>query len=47
MKTLIKNGWIITADDAYQADVFIGCEIVTAIGESFAMQTDAIIDAYG
>jgi dihydropyrimidinase len=47
MKTLIKNGHIITAVDDYYADIFIDGETITTIGKSLDLQADKIIDAKG
>jgi dihydropyrimidinase len=45
MKTLIKNGRIITAVDDYRADILIEDDLVSVIGASLDMEADAIIDA--
>lgn len=45
MKTLIKNGRIVTAVDDYIADIFIDGETITCIGKDLQMQADKIIDA--
>jgi len=47
MKTLIKNGRIVTAVDDYHADVFIDGETVTTIGKTLDMEVDVVIDASG
>lgn len=47
MKTLIKNGRIITATDDYFADVFIDGETVHTIGKNLPMQADKTLDAAG
>ena len=47
MKTLIKNGRVITATDDYIADVLIEGEIITAIGINLSINADTIIDATG
>ena len=47
MKTLIKNGRVITAVDDYTADIFIDGETITTIGKSLDMETDRTIDAAG
>ncbi|MDH3492716.1 MAG: dihydropyrimidinase [Acidobacteriota bacterium] len=47
MKTLIKNGRIVTAVDDYSADIFIDGETVTTIGNSLDMEADRVIDATG
>ena len=48
MKTLIKNGRVITAVDDYHADVLVEDERIVLIGESLAHlepNVDKIIDA--
>ena len=45
MKTLIKNGRIVTAVDDYNADIFIDGETVTTIGKTLDMDADVVIDA--
>ena len=47
MKTLIKNGRIVTAVDDYHADILIEDETVTLIGRSLDMEADVIIEAAG
>jgi dihydropyrimidinase len=47
MKTLIKNGRIVTAVDDYQADILIENERVSVIGKTLDMEADTIIDATG
>ena len=47
MKTLIRNGRIITAVDDYRADVLIEDGRVTLIGETLAIEADKVIDAKG
>ena len=47
MKTLIKNGRIVTAVDDYRADIFIDGETVTTIGKMLDMEADVVIDAAG
>src|SRR5213083_3101785 len=47
MKTLIKNGRIVTAVDDYRADLFIEDEQVSVIGKSLEMEADVVIDASG
>ena len=47
MKTLIKNGRVVTAVDDYVADIFIDGETVTTIGKSLDMEADRVIDASG
>ena len=45
MKTLIKNGRVITAADDYIADVFIDGSTVSLIGANLQVDADKIIDA--
>src|SRR2546429_6694272 len=47
MRTLIKNGTIITATDQYHGDVLIEDEKVALIGTSIDIQADNTIDASG
>ena len=47
MKTLIKNGNIVTATDTYTADIFIDGDRVTMIGTNLPVQADKTIDATG
>ena len=45
MKTLIKNGRIVTAVDDYRADILIENEMVSVIGAKLEMEADKAIDA--
>lgn len=45
MKTLIKNGRIVTAVDDYNADILIEDEKVSVIGATLDVEADKIIDA--
>jgi len=47
MKTLIKNGRIVTAVDDYRADILIEDETVSVIGKTLEMEADVMIDASG
>lgn len=47
MKTLIKNGRIVTAVDDYRADILIEDEQVSVIGKTLEMEADKVIDASG
>jgi len=47
MRTLIKNGTVVTASDQYQGDVLVEDEKITVIGSSLEMQADKTIDASG
>jgi len=45
MKTLIKNGRIVTAVDDYVGDILIEDEIISVIGKKLDMEADKVIDA--
>src|ERR671916_610752 len=47
MKTLIRNGRIVTAVDDYKADVLVEGETVSVIGAKLEMEADRVIDAAG
>ncbi|HVG33211.1 MAG TPA: dihydropyrimidinase [Pyrinomonadaceae bacterium] len=47
MRTLIRNGRVITAVDDYRADVLIEDERVSVIGARLEMEADLVIDAAG
>jgi dihydropyrimidinase len=47
MKTLIRNGRVVTAVDDYRADVLIEDEVVSVIGARLEMEADRVIDASG
>ncbi len=47
MKTLIRNGRIVTAVDDYRADVLIEDETVSVIGSKLDVEADHVIDASG
>src|SRR3954468_8871067 len=47
MKTLIRNGRVVTAVDDYRADVLIEGETVSTIGAKLEMEADVVIDAAG
>ena len=47
MKTLIKNGTVVTAYDEFQADILIEDEKIIAIGRQLECSTDKVIDAAG
>src|SRR5215204_2107304 len=47
MKTLIKNGRIVTAVDDYRADILIEDEQISVIGKRLEMEADKVIDASG
>src|SRR5512140_68363 len=47
MRTLIKNGRVITAVDDYEADILIEGETVVTIGRKLDIEADKTIDASG
>jgi dihydropyrimidinase len=47
MKTLIKNGRIVTAVDDYHADILIEDGTVSLIGKTLEIEADKVIDASG
>jgi dihydropyrimidinase len=47
MKTLIKNGRVVTAVDDYRADILIDGEVISVIGASLEMEADRVLDATG
>lgn len=47
MRTLIKNGRVVTAVDDYHADILIEDEKVSVIGATLDMEADRVIDANG
>src|ERR671916_355650 len=47
MKTLIRNGRIVTAVDDYRADVLVEGEKVSVIGAKLDVEADVVIDAAG
>lgn len=47
MSTLIKNGCILTAENEYQADIFIENEKISMIADSINLAADTVIDAKG
>ncbi|MDQ2856358.1 MAG: dihydropyrimidinase [Acidobacteriota bacterium] len=47
MKTIIKNGRVITAVDDYKGDILIEDGVVSVIGAHLEMEADKIIDAAG
>ena len=47
MRTLIKNGTIVTASDQYSGDVLVEDERITVIGTALEMSADKVIDASG
>ena len=47
MKTLIKNGRVVTAVDDYKADILIEDGTVSLIGKEINVEADKVIDASG
>src|SRR5215210_4063854 len=47
MKTLIRNGRIVTAVDDYKADVLIEDETISVIGARLEIEADVVINASG
>ena len=48
MRTLIKNGTIVTAVDQYKGDVLVEDEKISLVGTSLAdIHADTVIDAAG
>lgn len=47
MKTLIKNGTVVTATDEYKGDVLVDGEIIQKVGVSIDEPADRVIDAKG
>ncbi|HYO62027.1 MAG TPA: dihydropyrimidinase [Pyrinomonadaceae bacterium] len=47
MRTLIRNGRVVTAVDDYRADILIEGETVSVIGARLEMEADRVIDASG
>src|ERR1044072_7547221 len=47
MKTLIKNGQIVTAVDNYSADILVEDDKISVIGRKLDMEADRVVDASG
>ncbi|GAC1474996.1 MAG: hypothetical protein PVSMB7_30230 [Chloroflexota bacterium] len=47
MKTLIKNGTVVTASDQYRGDVLVEGETIAVIGTTLDIHADKVIDATG
>src|SRR5436305_2896962 len=47
MKTLIRNGRVVTAVDDYKADILVEDEVVSVIGAKLDVKADRVIDADG
>src|SRR5262245_40002044 len=47
MRTLIKNGRIVTAVDDYHADILIEGEKISVIGATLDVEADVLLDAAG
>jgi dihydropyrimidinase len=47
MRTLIRNGRVVTAVDDYKADILIEGQTISVIGAKLEMEADRVIDASG
>src|SRR4030095_9484738 len=47
MRTLIKNGTVVTATDQYKGDIRVEGETISVIGTALDMHADTVIDAAG
>jgi dihydropyrimidinase len=47
MKTLIKNGTVVTATDQYKGDILVEGETISVIGTALDIHADKVIDAAG
>lgn len=47
MKTLIKNGTVVTSDNQFKGDIFVDGESIKAIGRELTVEADRDIDAEG
>src|SRR5499426_4506997 len=47
MKTLIKNGTVVTATDQYKGDILVEDETISVIGTALDLHADKVIDAAG
>ena len=47
MKTLVKNGTIITSTNEFKADILIENEKISMIGSDLSVACDKVIDAEG
>ncbi len=45
MRTLIKNGTVVTASDTYTGDVLVEDQHISAIGVDLDVEADRVIDA--
>jgi dihydropyrimidinase len=45
MKTLIKNGTLITASDTFKSDILIEDEKISRIGLNLEADSDHVVDA--
>src|SRR6476660_4205686 len=45
MRTLIKNGTVVTATDQYKGDILVDGETISVIGTALDMHADKVIDA--
>src|SRR5580765_5977352 len=47
MRTLIKNGTVVTATDQYKGDILVDGETISVIGTALDIHSDKVIDAAG
>ncbi|WP_213809849.1 hypothetical protein [Jeotgalicoccus sp. WY2] len=47
MKTLIKNGIIVTTENEYKGDILIEGTKIEAVGRNLRVEADKVIDAEG
>ena len=47
MKTLIKNGIIVTTENEYKGDILLEGTKIEAVGRHLAVEADEVIDAEG
>src|SRR6476660_1240130 len=47
MRTLIKNGTVVTATDQYKGDILVDGETISVIGTALDIHADKVIDAAG
>lgn len=47
MSVLIKNGTLVTAENEFQADLYLEGETIKAIGAGLSLEADEVVDAMG
>lgn len=47
MKTLIRQGTIVTAQEEFIGDILVEGEKITAIGQDLSVEADQVVDASG